>query len=133
MAIVAIDRESAAEALARRDNDPVTLHRTMQTVIGEGLREHYQPPQRLSHELFVVLMQLREEERRHEAIKRAPRRSRGSPHDPASSGHAAEMAEHTRHVDQAGNDKGDDEHRVHRRSSETRRTKGIGRRIGRGA
>jgi hypothetical protein len=74
--IVAIDRESAADALARRDNDPVTLHRTMQMMIGQGLREHYQPPQKLSHELFVVLMQLREEERRGKAAKRAPRRLR---------------------------------------------------------
>ena len=128
MAIVAIDRESAVEAMARRDNDPVTLHRTMQMMIGDGLREHYQRPQRLSHELFVVLMQLREEERRHEAAKRAPRRLRGSPRDPVSSGHAAEMAEHARHVDQACNDKGDDEHRVHRRNSETRRSKRIARR-----
>jgi hypothetical protein len=39
MAMVAIDRESAAETLARRDNDPVTLHRTMQMMIGKGLRE----------------------------------------------------------------------------------------------
>jgi len=54
----------------------VTLHRTMQMMIGQGLREHYQPPQKLSHELFVVLMQLREEERREKAAKRAPRRSR---------------------------------------------------------
>jgi hypothetical protein len=76
MAMVAIDRESAAEALAGRENDPVTLHRTMQMMIGQGLREHYQPPQRLSHELFVVLMQLQEEERREKAAKRAPRRSR---------------------------------------------------------
>jgi len=114
--IVAIDRESAAEALARRDNDPVTLHRTMQMMIGQGLREHYQAPQKLSHELFVVLMQLQEEERREKAAKRAPRRSRGSPRDPALSRHAAEVAEHARHVDQAGNDKGDDEHRVHRKT-----------------
>jgi len=74
--IVAIDRESAADALARRDNDPVTLHRTMQMMIGEGLREHYQAPQKISHELLVVLMQLQEEERRGKAAKRAPRRSR---------------------------------------------------------
>ncbi len=76
MAIVAIDRESAAEALARRDNDPVTLHRTIQMMIGDGLREHYQAPQKLSHEIFVVLMQLREEEHRGKGAKRAPRRSR---------------------------------------------------------
>ncbi|MGB6654534.1 MAG: hypothetical protein WBE64_20545, partial [Xanthobacteraceae bacterium] len=83
MAIVAIDRESAAEALARRDNDPVTLHRTMQMMIGHGLREHYQAPRKLSHGIFVVLMQLQEEEeRRRQAAKHAPRRS---PHDPVLS------------------------------------------------
>ncbi|MGA7789655.1 MAG: hypothetical protein WCA56_15995 [Xanthobacteraceae bacterium] len=46
-----------------QDNDPVTLHRIMQAMIGDGLRQHYQPPQKLSHELFVLLMQLNERER----------------------------------------------------------------------
>jgi hypothetical protein len=46
---------------------PVTLHRTMQKMIGEGLKEHYKPPQKLSHELFVLLMQLKEQERREAA------------------------------------------------------------------
>jgi hypothetical protein len=46
---------------------PVTLHRIMQKMIGEGLREHYKPPQKLSHELFVLLMQLKEQERREAA------------------------------------------------------------------
>ena len=45
-----------------RADEPVTLHRIMQTMIGEGLRERYEAPQRLSHELFVLLMQLREQE-----------------------------------------------------------------------
>jgi hypothetical protein len=47
-----------------RSDDPVTLHRIMQTMIGEGLKERYEPPQRLSHELFVLLMQLNERERK---------------------------------------------------------------------
>jgi hypothetical protein len=46
---------------------PVTLHRIMQAMIGEGLKEHYKPPQKLSHELFVLLMQLKEQERREAA------------------------------------------------------------------
>ena len=54
----------------------MTLHRTIQMMIGDGLREHYQAPQKLSHEIFVVLMQLREEEHRGKGAKRAPRRSR---------------------------------------------------------
>ena len=45
-------------------NDPVTLHRVMQTMLGEGLRQRYQAPQRLSHELFVLLLQLKEQERK---------------------------------------------------------------------
>jgi hypothetical protein len=50
--------------------EPVTLHRIMQAMIGEGLRERYEPPQRLSHELFVLLMQLREEEGRTQKSKK---------------------------------------------------------------
>ena len=77
MATLAIEREQpAAETLAPDANDPVTLYRTMQTMLGDGLREHYQPPQKLSHELFVVLMQLNEEERRRRAGSRARRRAR---------------------------------------------------------
>lgn len=44
-------------------NGPVTLHRVVQTMLAEGLRTHYQPPQRLSHELFVLLLQIKEQER----------------------------------------------------------------------
>jgi hypothetical protein len=51
----------------------VTLHRTMQMMIGEGLRARYQPPQKLSHELFVVLLQLKEAERRSRADERSLR------------------------------------------------------------
>ena len=76
MTTLTAERELAPETAIHPDNDPVTLHRTMQMTIGDGLRERYQPPQKLSHELFVVLMQLKEEERRHETTKRAPRRLR---------------------------------------------------------
>lgn len=68
--------ESAAVPSASDENDPVTLHRTMQMMIGHGLRAHYEPPAKLSHELFVVLMQLNEEERRRQATERSRRRSR---------------------------------------------------------
>jgi hypothetical protein len=74
MAILAIGREKpAALPLPSGDNDPVTLHRTMQMMIGEGLRARYQPPQKLSHELFVVLLQLKEAERRSRADERSRR------------------------------------------------------------
>jgi len=58
----------------RQETDkPVTLHRIMQTMIGQGLREHYQAPQKLSHELFVLLMQLNEQERKSKSTARRPR------------------------------------------------------------
>lgn len=76
MSTLTAAQEPVANTEARPDNDPVTLHRTMQMMLGHGLREHYEAPQKLSHELFVVLMQLNEEERRLKASKRAPRRSR---------------------------------------------------------
>jgi hypothetical protein len=48
-------------------DEPITLHRIMQEMIGEGLRERYKPPRKLSHELLVLLMQLKEQERREAA------------------------------------------------------------------
>ena len=57
-------------------DEPITLHRIMQEMIGEGLRERYKPPQKLSHELFVLLMQLKEQERREAAAAKCqPARS----------------------------------------------------------
>ena len=66
------DRAAAQEhpavgATAPDDNDPATLHRIMQSMIGEGLKKRYAPPQKLSHELFVLMMQLKENERRRKA------------------------------------------------------------------
>jgi hypothetical protein len=74
MATSVIDRKGPdAAPPAREDNAPVTLHRTMQMMIGEGLRARYRPPQKLSHELFVVLLQLKEAERRSRAEERSRR------------------------------------------------------------
>jgi hypothetical protein len=42
---------------------PVTLHRVMQQAIAAGLKAQYEPPMKLSHELFVLLMQINEIER----------------------------------------------------------------------
>jgi hypothetical protein len=53
-------------------DDPVTLHRVMQRMIGDGLKEHYEAPQRLSHELFVLMLQIREQERREKLAKPPP-------------------------------------------------------------
>jgi hypothetical protein len=70
---------SMAISPADETDGPATLHRVMQSMIGEGLRRHYRPPQKLSHELFVLLLQLKEEE-----AKRAGRPARQkSPPQPA--------------------------------------------------
>ena len=45
-------------------DEPATLHRTIQLMLGERLRAHYRPPKKLSHELFVLMMQMKEQERR---------------------------------------------------------------------
>ena len=50
-------------------DDPVTLHRIMQNMIGDRLKARYQPPKNLSHELFVLMLQLKERERRPKAVK----------------------------------------------------------------
>jgi hypothetical protein len=43
-----------------QSSEPASLYRVMQAMIGEGLREHYEVPQKMSHELFVLLMQMNE-------------------------------------------------------------------------
>ena len=53
-------------------DDPVTLHRIMQNMVGEGLKERYEPPQKLSHELFVLMLQIKEQERRDKFAKPPP-------------------------------------------------------------
>ncbi len=66
---------ATAPPAADDSSDPVTLHRIMQTMIGEGLRQHFRPPKKLSHELFVLLLQLKEEERRRERRAAASRKA----------------------------------------------------------
>jgi hypothetical protein len=60
---------------ARQIDEPVTLHRIIQTMIGQELRERYKAPQKLSHELFVLLMQLNEQERKKRPGRPRPRSS----------------------------------------------------------
>lgn len=55
---------------------PATLDRIMQKMIGEGLREHYKRPNKLSHGLFVLMMQLKEQERREASAHAASSRKR---------------------------------------------------------
>lgn len=51
-----------APADAQADG-PVTLHQVMQQMIADGLKERYEPPAKLSHELFVLMMQINENDR----------------------------------------------------------------------
>jgi hypothetical protein len=53
-------------------DDPVTLHRVMQRMIGDGLQEHCEAPQELSHGLFVLMLQLKEQELREKLAKPQP-------------------------------------------------------------
>jgi hypothetical protein len=69
----------ADHAADHEQNDPVTLHRVIQSMIGQGLKTHYQPPQRLSHELFVLLLQIKEQER----SSAQPKQPRSRPKRPA--------------------------------------------------
>jgi len=48
-------------------NEPATLFRVMRTAIAEGLQEHYAPPQKMSHQLFVLMMQMNDRARRERA------------------------------------------------------------------
>ena len=41
----------------------------MRTMIAEGLKARYQPPQKLSHELLVLLMQINELDRKRKAAQ----------------------------------------------------------------
>jgi hypothetical protein len=63
-----------ALAAADESNTAITLYGVMQTMIAEGLRSRYQPPQKLSHELFVLLLQLKEREPK-PAAPRVPRKA----------------------------------------------------------
>lgn len=60
---LAADTQNDAPVALIPNDAPVTLHRIMQTMIGEGLRERYQAPKKLSHQLFVLMMQMKEVER----------------------------------------------------------------------
>ena len=53
-------------------NEPVTFHRIMQSMIGDGLKARYAPPKRLSHELFVLMLQIKDQEQ-HDAKIKAPK------------------------------------------------------------
>jgi hypothetical protein len=52
---------------SQETDEPVTLHRTIQMMLGEKLRAHYRAPKKLSHELFVLMMQIKEQERQQAA------------------------------------------------------------------
>jgi hypothetical protein len=47
--------------------EPATLFRVMQAAVGEGLKDRYGPPQKMSHQLFVLMMQMNDRARREHA------------------------------------------------------------------
>jgi hypothetical protein len=47
-----------------RADGPVTLHAVLKDAIGHGLRSRYQPDNEIPHDLLVLLMQMKENERR---------------------------------------------------------------------
>ena len=47
--------------------EPATLFRVMQAAVGEGLKDRYEPPQKMSHQLFVLMMQMNDRARRERA------------------------------------------------------------------
>ena len=49
------------------DGSPVTLHAVLKDAIGHGLRSRYQPDNEIPHDLLVLLMQMKENERRAKA------------------------------------------------------------------
>lgn len=56
----------AVLAEERDCNDPVTI---MQSMIGDRLKARYQPQKKLSHELFVLMLQLKDREQ--QSVKKA--------------------------------------------------------------
>jgi hypothetical protein len=69
-----------ADSVTDQDrNEPVTFHRVIQGMIGDGLKARYEPPRKLSHELFVLMLQLKEQESRDKAVKpRAAKRRKAA-------------------------------------------------------
>ena len=63
----------AVPAVDQDCNDPVTFHRILQSMIGDGLKARYEPQQTLSHGLFVLMLQLKEQESRDKTVKRRAR------------------------------------------------------------
>jgi hypothetical protein len=55
---------------------PATLFRVMQAAIGEGLKERFEPPQKMSHQLFVLMMQMNDRARRERAQAEEAKRAK---------------------------------------------------------
>ena len=66
--------QPAVSGEERNRNDPVTFHRIMQSMVGDRLKARYQPPKKLSHELFVLMLQLKDRE--HSAKKAAGQKAK---------------------------------------------------------
>jgi hypothetical protein len=44
----------------------------MKNIVSEGLKERYELPQKLSHELLVLMLEIKEQERREKLAKPPP-------------------------------------------------------------
>ena len=53
------------------NDGPVTLHAVLKDAIGYGLRSRYQPEKEIPHDLLVLLMQMKENDRRAKAAQAA--------------------------------------------------------------
>jgi hypothetical protein len=53
------------------DDGPATLHAVLKDAIGYGLRSRYQADKEIPHDLLVLLMQMKENERRAKVVKAA--------------------------------------------------------------
>jgi hypothetical protein len=53
------------------NDGPVTLHAVLKDAIGYGLRSRYQADKEIPHDLLVLLMQMKENDRRAKATQAA--------------------------------------------------------------
>jgi hypothetical protein len=53
------------------EEGPITLHSVLKDAIGFGLRSRYQPEKEIPHDLLVLLMQMKENDRRAKAAQAA--------------------------------------------------------------
>ncbi len=48
---------------------PASLHKVMRETIGFGLQQRYQPEKEIPHELLVLIMQMKENDKREKQVR----------------------------------------------------------------